>query len=281
MGEFMFNESFHMMTSKEMHPAIIQQKNALGLLGIFTESIWVVRLAFELVPFYGLVKQWLEMVAFCDSQMDKRIKAGSNEPDIAKWFIDEYQKQDSKMRLQDRRDVLSGNTITAMVAGRYGSQFFGLAPVALTKQANGIANSDTTRPSLIAVLYVLASYPDDAAKVFEEIHTVDINDPGQLATLKHMSGLINEAMRLYPAAMTGGSRITPPEGLQVDETWIPGGVKVAAPKYSIFRLPTAFVQPSNMIPERWYSRPDLILDKTAFAPFGAGMKSLKRKYTSP
>ena len=74
MGEFMFNESFHMMTSRKMHPAIVQQKNALALLGIFTESIWIVRLAFKLVPFYGLVKQWLDMVAFCDGQMDKRIR---------------------------------------------------------------------------------------------------------------------------------------------------------------------------------------------------------------
>ena len=136
---------------------------------------------------------------------------------------------------------------------------------------------------------MLARYPQDAAKVFQELHEIDIKDPGKLATLLHMNGLINEAMRLYPAAMTGGSRITPPEGLQVDEAWIPGGVKVAAPKYSIFRcqflqpsqseivllkihpVPTAFVRPLEMIPERWYSRPELVLDRTAFAPFGAGI----------
>lgn len=33
-----------------------------------------------------------------------------------------------------------------------------------------------------------------------------------------------------------------------------------------------WVQPDDFIPERWYSRPELILDKRAFAPFSSGAR---------
>ena len=31
-----------------------------------------------------------------------------------------------------------------------------------------------------------------------------------------------------------------------------------------------FVRAADFIPERWYSQPDLIKDRTAFMPFGVG-----------
>lgn len=34
--------------------------------------------------------------------------------------------------------------------------------------------------------------------------------------------------------------------------------------------PTCFVQPEEFIPERWYSRPELIKDLSGFAPFSIG-----------
>lgn len=35
-------------------------------------------------------------------------------------------------------------------------------------------------------------------------------------------------------------------------------------------MESAFPQPDEFIPERWYSRPELIRDKRAFAPFSVG-----------
>ena len=78
-------------------------------------------------------------------------------------------------------------------------------------------------------------YPKHASKVHEELEGVDTSDLNILANLRHMNGFINESMRLCPAAMTGASRYTPPDGLWIDSTWIPGGTKVAAPRYSILR----------------------------------------------
>lgn len=98
-----------------------------------------------------------------------------------------------------------------------------------------ICSSDTTGPTLILLWYCLAKYPEYAERIYGELAGVDVHDPSALANLPQLNGFIKESMRLYPAALTMGSRVTPPEGVWFEDTFIPGSVKVAAPRYSIFR----------------------------------------------
>ena len=42
-------------------------------------------------------------------------------------------------------------------------------------------------------------------------------------------------------------------------------------------MDTAFVRPDEFIPERWYSRLDLIIDKRAFSPFTFGSRACAGK----
>lgn len=65
--------------------------------------------------------------------------------------------------------------------------------------------------------------------------SVDHEDPNALAALPHLNGTINEAMRLLPAVLTFSSRVTPPEGITVENTFIPGNTKICAPRYTIGR----------------------------------------------
>ena len=39
--------------------------------------------------------------------------------DIASWFIDEFNSLETERSLKDRLNLLSGNTVTAIVAGRF------------------------------------------------------------------------------------------------------------------------------------------------------------------
>lgn len=41
-------------------------------------------------------------------------------------------------------------------------------------------------------------------------------------------------------------------------------------------MESAFEDPLSFVPERWYSRPEMIRDKSAFAPFGVGTSLLLR-----
>lgn len=93
--------------------------------------------------------------------------------------------------------------------------------------------SDTVAPTMVFMLYTLARHSECVNKLYDELRGVDIYDPKVLQTLPYLNGLINEVMRLYPPVPTGGNRLTPPEGLTVAGQYIPGGVTLMAPRYSI------------------------------------------------
>ncbi|KAF9249319.1 hypothetical protein DTO013E5_8509 [Penicillium roqueforti] len=217
------------------------------MLGPFSPAIWIPRLGFAFIPSLWKVRHWFHMLEFCDQCMARRMEKTLSDHNIASWFIEDHVKHGSD---PTRARWLSGDTATLVVAG-----------------------SDTTAPSLTLVFYFLARYPMHAEKIYEEIQGVDRENPAALAMLPHLTGTINEAMRLLPAVLTFSSRITPPEGLMIDGTFIPGNTKICAPRYTIGRLETAYVNPHEFIPERWYSQPELIKDKRAFAPFGVGRTS--------
>ncbi|KAI9708526.1 MAG: hypothetical protein M1820_003988 [Bogoriella megaspora] len=156
-------------------------------------------------------------------------------PDIASWFTEDMRKSDYDAPTQ--QNLLSGNAISVIDGG-----------------------SDTTGPR---------KYQDRADKVYDELETLeDSQYPAALASLAHSNGVINESMRLIPAALSIGTRVTPPEGIHFQNVFIPGGTKIAAPTWTIFRMPEAFEAPNEFVPEHWYNRPEMIRDKRAFQPFG-------------
>ncbi|KAL9105897.1 MAG: hypothetical protein Q9227_009008 [Pyrenula ochraceoflavens] len=263
MGDFAFSQDFGMMDQGEYHEAVNMLRRAITLIGPFSPAIWIPRLGFSLIPGLWKVKDWFGMFEFCDKCMERRWKdhqqclvvdTGSfqikvKDRDIASWFIEDAEKHISPGDKTYQR-WLSGDTATVVVAG-----------------------SDTTAPSLTTLLYLLARHPEHISRIQRELENVDIRNASMLAALPHLNGAINEAMRLLPAVLTFVTRVSPPEGMYIDGTYIPGNIKLAAPRYSIGRLESAWDDPHLFCPERWYSRPDMIRDERAFAPFGVGRTS--------
>ncbi|KAI8948257.1 cytochrome P450 monooxygenase-like protein [Xylaria longipes] len=250
MGEVLFGEDFNLTKSKVTHPGIKHRDRALALAGPLGDAIWIALLGFQLLPPVGIVKDWHNMIRFCEDHMKLRFSRGSNNKiDMATYFIEEYQKT-ANTKTQKARDLhLAGTAVTAVVAG-----------------------SDTTRAVLVGLWWFLSKYPEHAKKLQSEVDRVDVNDANALAALPHLNGAIYEALRLIPPVMTGGNRITGPNGMLIDDVLIPPGVKVTCPKYVLHRMDSMWVQPNDFVPERWYSRPELILDKRAFAPFSYGAR---------
>lgn len=98
-----------------------------------------------------------------------------------------------------------------------------------------IPDSDTVASTLIYLFNRLAEDPSHAEKLRQESLGVDIYDPRALANLDHLNGVINEILRLHPSVPTGGYRETPPEGVMIAGRWIPGGITIVAPRYTIGR----------------------------------------------
>jgi cytochrome P450 len=77
-------------------------------------------------------------------------------------------------------------------------------------------------------------------------------------------------MRMWPSVFFGSQRITPPQGLEINGNFIPGNTIVHMPLFPLFRDPRNFVQPDTFIPERWTSKPELVLNRNVFIPFSTG-----------
>ena len=86
-------------------------------------------------------------------------------------------------------------------------------------------------------------------------------------------------------------RVTPPEGITIGETFIPGNVTISTPLYSFGRreilffprrnfyskryadyeiVESCFEKATEFIPERWSEKPEMVRDKQVFVPFSVG-----------
>ncbi|KAK8033496.1 hypothetical protein PG991_002894 [Apiospora marii] len=224
--------------------------NSLSILGPTTPMPWSLRIAFALFPGVWRIPHWFKFLELTFGIAQKRLQTKPEVVDIASFFIQDTQRKDAD---RASHEAVIGDSGVLLLAG------------------------STTGPVLILLLYCLARWPEHAEKIRQELRTVDYHDMAALSALPHLTGTINESLRLFPAGPSFGSRQTPPEGLDCDGVHIPGDVKVIAPRYSLGRLEEAYEAPHQFMPERWYSKPEFVKDKRAFAPFAMGRNSCAGK----
>lgn len=100
---------------------------------------------------------------------------------------------------------------------------------------------DTIAVVLSYAFYHLAKHQEYQERLFEEVKTVfgqtmpDEFTSGDLGKLELLEAIINETMRIDNPVANNAGRTTPPEGIVVDGTWIPGGVAVRVPGYAMHR----------------------------------------------
>lgn len=98
-------------------------------------------------------------------------------------------------------------------------------------------HSDTTAATFTYMFFHLAQHPDIVQKLREELAPLTEGDwqEKDIRGAQYLNGCINEALRLHPPVPSGVNRLTPPEGLQLGDTWIPGGVTFITPQYVMGR----------------------------------------------
>ena len=86
----------------------------------------------------------------------------------------------------------------------------------------------------------LARHPEKIHKLRDELApfipdlTADISNQ-KIANLIHLNAIIYETLRMYPPLPTMNERKTPPEGIEIGDQYIPGGMTVWCPQYAIGR----------------------------------------------
>ncbi|KAJ5490298.1 Cytochrome P450 [Penicillium expansum] len=245
MGDLAFGASFNMLETSKEHEAIRLLNSGLTPLA-YMLPMWFFRFM-TAIP--GMARDWWRFRSYSTSQMEKRIKMKPNTPDIMSSLL-KHSGDQTPTGLD--RTLLEGDSQLIVVAG-----------------------SDTTSATLTHIFRFLVEQPQHLNILRSEVENLprtELGDyqPPDLSELKHLNGVINESLRLYPPVPSALYRLTPPEGLTIDGTFIPGNTNVYSPQYVLGRNPECYSKPDEFIPERWYSRPDLMQDASGFAPFSAG-----------
>ncbi|KAF1364852.1 cytochrome P450 [Lizonia empirigonia] len=118
------------------------------------------------------------------------------------------------------------------------------------------AGSETTSTALTFVFMQLATHPHYTHAIrAEQRATVSMYHCSRPLPL--LDAVINESMRLWPSVFFASQRVTPPEGLTVNDHFIPGNMIVQVPPFVLDRDARNFVSPDSFVPERWTSRPEM------------------------
>lgn len=141
-----------------------------------------------------------------------------------------------------------------------------------------IAGSDTTATALTYLFYYLAKDPSLVQRLREELKEHKITQDQTISIpalqkLPFLNAVMTEVLRIRPPVPGGTQRKSPPEGITVKGHYIPPEIQVLMPMHTVMRSPRAFVQPDEFIPERWTTRPELVLNKGAYFPFSIGSDS--------
>ncbi|KAK2873645.1 hypothetical protein FQN49_002198 [Arthroderma sp. PD_2] len=244
MGLFVFSRSFDMLHKNEWHYIIATMRKAMKLLGLFSSVPWLAQIGLKLFNGYGVIRDWHAMIKWCEDRMAEYVQKDQTTHDIASWLVADSKKRNT---VEEDHHLLTGDSIVAIIAG-----------------------SDTVAPTMVFLFYELLRHPVQAEKLYQELQAVELMDAKALRDLPHLNAVIKETLRLHPAVPTGGYRDTPPEGMTIGGTYIPGNTTMVAPRYVLHRLESCYVHADRWIPERWSSSPELVKDARSFHPFSQG-----------
>lgn len=117
------------------------------------------------------------------------------------------------------------------------------------------AGTETTTAAMTNTVYLLYSHPEVLAKLRTELDSVFPEDGlasyDAVATLPYLRACIEESLRVRPASSMGLPRIVPTGGRVIAGEYIPEGVTVSVPTYSLLRDESVFERANEYIPERW------------------------------
>ena len=117
------------------------------------------------------------------------------------------------------------------------------------------AGTETTTAALTNTIYLLYTHPQILSKLRAEIDAALPGDsiPSYEAAsrLPYLRACIEESLRVRPASSFGLPRVVPKGGRVIAGKFVPEGVIVSVPTYSLLRNEEVFENAAEYIPDRW------------------------------
>jgi cytochrome P450 len=133
------------------------------------------------------------------------------------------------------------------------------------------AGSDTVAVTLTFLIWAICRNPNIRSTLVEELQTLPHQfGETHLRSLPYLNQVVNEALRMYPAAPGLLPRLVPQEGFDVKGRWLQAGTEVCAQSFSLHRDPEHFPSPDEFRPSRW-ANPTAGM-KELFIPFSRGAR---------
>ncbi|KAK7447292.1 benzoate 4-monooxygenase cytochrome P450 [Colletotrichum acutatum] len=211
MGDLAFGKSFGMLKEGIKHYFMTSLHQDMQAIGMFSHMLWLFPI-FKNTPI--LNENNKRFWKFVTSQVDERIANPPDRPDVFSWILEEYQS----LKNPTWQDTLN----------LYGDAYLII-----------VAGSDTTAASLTCLFFELAQKPGVYQRLREEIddYFAQNAEPehSALSKLPYLQACIDETLRLHPPVPSGVQRMTPPEGIDIDGTFIPGDTIIQVPTHTMFR----------------------------------------------
>ncbi|KAF5723095.1 pisatin demethylase cytochrome P450 [Fusarium mundagurra] len=200
-----------MLKNGTAHPFMELVHSNMLMAGSLSHLTWIFPLL-KRIPVFN--RKNLEFQGWLKQQVDWRQKNKPDLPDVFSWILSDY-------------DALNKPTAQDTINLRGDAQLI------------AVAGSDTTAASLACLFFELAVNPEACLHLQRELDQYyaehDKPDHSSLSKLRYLQACINESMRLYPAIPSGLQRMTPPEGLDIGNTHLPGDTTVTIPTYTFNR----------------------------------------------
>ncbi|KAJ5741040.1 hypothetical protein N7493_000912 [Penicillium malachiteum] len=237
-GELGYSKSYGCLDSGKIHQGLLEVENFLAAGVLLAPLPWLVRIISSLpglpVPMQGLKD-------FATVSLNERKAAKIDTPDVLSSVFRDKKTLTPEEEIED----------TMMLQ---------------------IAAGDTTLSALTFSMYHLATNPEIQLALRKEIEShADVANLAfqAIQNLPLLESVINETLRVHPAVPSGLPRLTPPEGVYIDGTYIPGNTTVSCPTWTIQHSAENFTDPDTWNPFRWIN-PLETHNPKAFIPFSVG-----------
>lgn len=266
LGDLCFGKAFHMLERPDNRYALELVSLATTRHLICGTMPLVGKLHLDSILFHKIAAGRAKYMAYSKAQLTERTKLG-----------DETDRRDFFYHLLKARDPETGVGFTT-------PELWGESNLLI------IAGSDTTSTAMAATFFYLVRSASALEKVSEEIRSKfndveEIHQGPLLNSCAYLRACIDEAMRMSPSVGGIAPREVLPGGITIDGQFIPEGVVVGTPHYTIHHNPAYYAEPFKFKPERWFTgtpknaggyvetlttEADVATAQSAFCPFSIG-----------